>query len=58
MAFSIDPDMPTMVQHVGTCLGDGKFIHTMKKRNSHLARLHDPYWEKKVRGFYRWAKDR
>jgi cell wall-associated NlpC family hydrolase len=51
----IDARFPEMVQHVGVYIGGGRVLHTMKKRESHLIRVDDPYWSRKIEGYYRWA---
>ena len=55
IGFSLDPLLPDGVQHLGVYLGDGVAIHTLRKRNSHLIRLSDSFYAKKIRGFYSWA---
>lgn len=54
-AMSIDPEFPSLVQHVGVYIGDGRVLHTLRKRQSHLVKVDDPYWKRKIVGFYRWA---
>jgi cell wall-associated NlpC family hydrolase len=51
----LDPRYPDQVSHVGVCIGNGRAIHTLIKRESHLIRLDDPYWKIQCREFYRWA---
>jgi cell wall-associated NlpC family hydrolase len=51
----LDPRFPEMVQHVGVYIGNGRVIHTLKKRESHLIRLDDPYWSRKISGWLRWT---
>ena len=53
--MNLDPLSPQMIQHVGVYVGDGRIIHTMKKRESHLVRIDDPYWSKKIKAWYRWT---
>ena len=53
--MNLDPMAPTMIQHVGVYVGNGRIIHTLKKRESHLVRIDDPYWSKKIKCYYRWA---
>jgi cell wall-associated NlpC family hydrolase len=43
-----------MVQHVGVYIGNGRVIHTLKKRESHLIRIDDSYWSLKIVKYYRW----
>jgi len=54
IGFSLDPELPEGVQHLGVYLGNGVVIHTLRKRNSHLIRLSDSFYAKKIRGFYSW----
>jgi cell wall-associated NlpC family hydrolase len=56
VAMRIDPRVPDAVQHIGVYLGNGRFLHTLKKRESHLVRLDDPYWKGRIAGFYKWAR--
>ena len=51
----LDPRFPEMVQHVGVYIGAGRVLHTMKKRESHLIKTDDPYWNRKIVGWFRWA---
>lgn len=53
--MNLDPQSPTMIQHVGVYVGDGYVLHTMKKRNSHMIRANDPCWMHKIKAWYRWA---
>lgn len=55
VGFSLDPEIPDGVQHFGVYLGEGVIIHTIRKRNSHLIRLSDSFYAKKIRGFYSWV---
>ena len=57
VGFSLDPEVPDdVIQHFGVYLGDGVIIHTLRKRNSHLIKLTDSFYSKKIRGFYSWVK--
>jgi len=51
----LDPSLPGFVQHVGVYVGNSRMIHTMAKRNSHLVRIDDPYWSRKIQNWYRWV---
>lgn len=55
VALAIDPDAPEAVQHFGVCIGGRHFLHTLWKIKSCTARLDDPFWSKKIRGFYKWT---
>jgi cell wall-associated NlpC family hydrolase len=52
----LDPSLPEIVQHVGVYVGNSRMIHTMTKRDSHLVRIDDPYWSRKIVGWYRWCR--
>jgi len=52
--MNLDPLCPTMIQHVGVYVGEGRILHTLKKRESHLVRIDDPYWSRKIKAWYRW----
>jgi len=51
----LDPKLPHTMQHVAIYIGNGRMIHTMKKRESHLVKIDDPYWGKKIIAWYRWV---
>lgn len=53
--MTLDAMSPTMIQHVGVYIGNGRVLQTLKKRHSHLVRIDDPYWSRKIRGWYRWV---
>ena len=41
--------------HIGVCIENNKFIHTVQDLNGVIiTRLTDPLWKNKIRGFYRW----
>ena len=46
---------PKYVNHVGVCIGAGKFIHVMQTINVTVDNLNSPLWRKRIRGFYRYA---
>lgn len=52
--MSIDLQHPDSVHHVGVYIGNGRVIHTLEKRESHLIRVDDPYWSRKIVEFRRW----
>jgi cell wall-associated NlpC family hydrolase len=52
--MELDGKMPGCVQHFGVYLGDGKFIHTLKKVHSCISNVRDPYWSNRIRGYYKW----
>ena len=56
VALAMEPEMPDLVQHYGVYVGEGKFIHTLSKTGSMIVPLAHPFWEKRLRGFYRWKK--
>jgi cell wall-associated NlpC family hydrolase len=55
IAMRIDPRMPDAVQHIGVYLGAGRILHTLKKRESHIVRMDDPYWKGRIVACYRWV---
>ena len=55
VAMANDPDRPEAVQHFGICIGDGRFLHAMKKMNSCAPRLDHPFWKNRIKAFYRWT---
>jgi len=50
----LDPKETQAVQHVGVYVGSGRVLHTLKKKQSHLIRIDDPFWSRKIRAWYRW----
>jgi cell wall-associated NlpC family hydrolase len=56
IAMSLVPETPDIVQHVAVYIGSDKFLHTLRKIGSFLTRVDDPYYSRKIRGFYRWEK--
>ena len=41
--------------HIGLVLKDCKrFIHALAKRNVTVDKLDSPFWNKRIKGFYRW----
>ena len=56
VAMHTDRRVPTAINHFGVCIGRGKFLHTIKPRNVHIARLDAVEWEHRIVGFYRWQK--
>ncbi len=45
---------PGMVCHFGVYIGDGKFIHTLRKTGSIVSTIYDPIWKNKIKGFFKW----
>lgn len=43
---------PTLVNHVGVYIGNGKFVHILEKVNVHTSRIDHPMWKNKIVGFY------
>lgn len=54
VAMSLNPHFPGVIQHFGVYLGNGQYIHTLKKVGVIISKINDPSWEKRIRGFYRW----
>jgi hypothetical protein len=41
-----------MVNHVGICVGDGRFLNTREKTGVVIERLDSLYWRNRIEGFY------
>ena len=54
IAMALCPRMMRAINHVGFCVGDGKFIHAIMDQRSAMCRMDDTYWHKRVKGAYRW----
>lgn len=39
--------------HIGVYLGENKFLHTLKNKNSCIEQI-DYKWKKRIEGYYRW----
>lgn len=39
--------------HIGLCIGDFMFIHTLKEHGPCIESLNSPRWMKRIEGFYR-----
>ena len=53
--MKLDSKCPDMVSHVGVYVGEGRVLHTLRKRQSHTIRIDDPYWSRKITEWRRWA---
>jgi cell wall-associated NlpC family hydrolase len=53
--MALNPLHPDTIQHFGTFVGDGRFLHTLEKSGSILSSIHHDYWSRKIRGYVRWA---
>jgi cell wall-associated NlpC family hydrolase len=53
--FHIDGNAPGMCNHLGVHIGDGKFVHTLFKRNACIERLSHPWFSRRREGFYRYT---
>jgi len=42
--------------HLGMVVKPGQMIHVLDKLNTCLERYNTPLWDKRIRGFYRYAK--
>jgi len=54
VTMRIDPERPDLVQHLGIYIGEKYVLQTLRKMKTHLVRIDDPYFGKKIEGFYRW----
>ena len=64
-----NPPVPSLVvirfneaaffNHVGSYIGNGRFIHITEKAGANIDRVDHPYWRTNIAGFYipRWVKD-
>lgn len=43
---------PVLINHVGTYIGAGRFIHTAEKMGVNIDRVEHPYWRRHIEGFY------
>lgn len=43
---------PGLINHVGTYIGAGRFIHTAEKMGVNIDRVDHPYWKRHIEGFY------
>ena len=41
--------------HVGVCIGRGRFLHCAEGESSRIEYLSSPMWENKIEGFYRYG---
>lgn len=55
VAMAIHEKAPDMVQHFGVALDRKCFIHTLEKTGALITRVSDPFFSKKIKGFYRWT---
>lgn len=55
VAMAIHDKAPDMVQHFGVALDSRRFIHTLEKTGVLITRFSDPFFSKKIKGFYRWT---
>ena len=56
VSFAIDPEYPKVTQHFGVCIDKYSFIHTRTKTGSTIERLDNPFWSKKITGFWKWRE--
>jgi len=43
------------VSHVGVMLDRFRFIHVMRKRNVCIERIDNPYWKKRIDGYFKYT---
>jgi len=46
---------PRFCTHIGIMLDRLHFLHVMKKRNVCLERIDNPYWQKRIDGYYKYG---
>lgn len=56
--MKIDPVRPELVQHLGVYVGGGRILQTLKTKGSHIISVDDPYFGKKIAGYYQWKKNK
>jgi len=54
VALATDPEHPGMVCHFGVYIGNGRFIHTLRKTASIASTIYDPVWKNKIKGYFKW----
>lgn len=54
VVIALDPAKPNLVQHLGVYIGDNKFIHILKNTGVITTRLDDRFFQRKIRGYYKW----
>jgi len=54
VALATNPNYPGMVCHFGVYIGNGWFIHALRKTASIASTIYDPIWKNKIKGYYRW----
>jgi len=52
--YGFDANYKSMVTHLGTYIGDGKIIHTIENRSSHVIKIDHPFYKNKIIGFYKY----
>jgi len=55
VAMAIHEKAPDMVQHFGVALDRRRFIHTLEKTGVIITKFSDPFFNRKIKGFYRWT---
>jgi len=55
VAMSMHFVVPDAITHLGVYIGEGKFIHIMEDVCSSIAKIHHPFFVKKIKGFYRYV---
>lgn len=56
VAMHTDMSVPGIVNHFGVYINDGRFLHTVKNRNVHIAKTSAIEWGHRIVGYYRWQK--
>lgn len=57
VAMAMHEAAPDMVQHFGVVLTNRTFMHTMEKTGVIISRINDPFFSRKIKGFYRCVKN-
>ena len=51
----MDSSLPKAISHVGTYIGEGRFIHTIVKQDSKIEKLSHPYYKNIIEGYYTYV---
>jgi cell wall-associated NlpC family hydrolase len=46
---------PPLITHIGYVISNNEFIHITEKSRSIISKLNDLFWEKRIRGFYKYG---
>lgn len=55
VAMATHEAAPDMIQHFGVAISSRTFIHTLEKTGVIITKFSDPFFSRKIKGFYRWT---